>query len=76
MFPWFLAGVLVCLLSMAAWGVHAKAESAQQQKADQQAPPEQPGVGAELARETREAAGEEDHNSFKKSSAVYCWQSS
>lgn len=72
LFPWLLTSVVVCALGAGAVArVQGNAEPPQQQKASQQAQPEQPGVGAELARETREAAGEEDHDAFKKSPAVY-----
>ena len=72
LFPWLLTGLLVCLLSTGAVArVQANAEPSQPQKASQQEQPEQPGVGAQLARETREAAGEEDHSGFKKSPSVY-----
>lgn len=71
-FPWLLTGLVVCLLSIGALArVQANAEPPQQQETTQQEQPEQQGVSAELARETREAAGEEDHSSFKKSPAVY-----
>jgi F-type H+-transporting ATPase subunit b len=81
-----LAGALVVLF-LAAWAIaqepgnspETSAEKASQQQSSEQkdaSKPERPGFGAQLAKETREAAGEEEDETAKfKQSASVRWLS-
>lgn len=70
--PWLLAVVLACVLGSATvFHAQESAKPAQPgHDATQSNNDQGTGVGAELAKETREAAGEDEASTFKKSSAV------